>query len=116
MVYQDLIALLTLASQVPGAFAAVSMPQQRNLVGQDSGQVQQDRLAAHEARARERAQKLKDQARGAELYLPWHSSESHDGFAGITVDEVNARSFEVGRQDQRRETLHDFLYNKHCRP
>eukprot|EP00439_Symbiodinium_sp_Y106_P065453 s1917_g10.t1 len=39
VVYQDLIALLTLASQV-----------------------QQDRLAAHEARARERAQKLKDQA------------------------------------------------------
>ncbi|CAE7943075.1 unnamed protein product [Symbiodinium sp. KB8] len=38
VVYQDLIALLTLASQV-----------------------QQDRLAAHEARARERAQKLKDQ-------------------------------------------------------
>ncbi|CAE7736467.1 unnamed protein product [Symbiodinium sp. CCMP2592] len=39
VVYQDLIALLTLASQV-----------------------QQDRLTAHEARARERAQKLKEQA------------------------------------------------------
>ena len=81
------------------------MPVHSNRIARDSGQVQQDRLAAHEARARERAQKLKDQARGAELYLPWHSSESDDCFGGITVDEVNARSFEVGRKDNRLQTL-----------
>ncbi|CAK9055646.1 Uncharacterized protein SCF082_LOCUS30064 [Durusdinium trenchii] len=44
VVYQDLVALLTLASQ---AFVAVW--------------VQQDRLEAYEARARKRAAKLKDQ-------------------------------------------------------